>query len=378
MAKNFHNKPFDKSTKLKLRIFGECFRAWLPVFIHDKFTEQLFIFDFFAGSGMDSEGIFGSSLILLEEAKGEVRKYCASASKKITFFFNEHNKNNISELKKNVSNCIETCLKQNQCKKCVYDYEIKRSDFKTVFNAEKTQEILQNKNFGKFVLLDQYGFKEIDKEIFLNLVKSPKTDFIFFISSSFIKRFQQHAYTKKHIDTEQLNFDESQPKECHRIIAQYFKSLIPIDQEYYLHHFTIQKENKGNYYGLIFGTNHTFGMEKFLKVCWSKDPFSGESNCNIDDDFEKNSLFYKKSSSHKIGRVKEEIKDTILSGEICDNISGFKYTMQKGCEPSLFIKVVKSLESEEKIKRYGDVNNSSTNIHRVKKYTIKVCRNEKE
>ncbi len=377
MAENFHNNPFDESTKLKLGIFGECFRAWLPVFIHNKFTEQIFIFDFFSGSGMDNEGTFGSSLILLKEAKGEDRKYCINASKKITFIFNEQNKSNISELKKNVSNYIETCLKQNQCKNCVYDYEIKRSDFKTVFNAAKTQEVLQNKNFGKFVLLDQYGFKEIDKDIFLNLVKSPKTDFIFFISSSFIKRFQQHTYTKKHIDTEQLNFDESQPKECHRIIAQYFKSLIPIDQEYYLHHFTIQKENKGNYYGLIFGTNHTFGMEKFLKVCWSKDSFSGESNCNIDDDFEEGSLFYKKSSSHKIARVKEEIKNAILSGEICDNISGFKYTMQKGCEPLLFTKVVKNLVNEEKIERYGDVNNSSTNVHRVKKYTIKVCKNEK-
>src|SRR4030042_5729998 len=99
MANNFHNKPFDESTKLKLGIFGECFRAWLPVFIHDKFTEQIFIFDFFSGSGMDSDGAFGSSLILLKEAKGEVRKYCANASKKITFFFIEHNKDNIRELK---------------------------------------------------------------------------------------------------------------------------------------------------------------------------------------------------------------------------------------------------------------------------------------
>jgi len=377
MANSLYNKPFDESTKLKLEIFGECFRAWLPVFIHDYFTEQIFIYDFFAGSGMDSEGTFGSSIILLKEAKGEDRRYCANANKKITFFFNEHNKNNIGELKKNIPNYIETCQKQNQCKNCVYDYKIEQSKFKTVFKAKKTQEILQNENYGKFVLLDQYGFKEIDEDIFLNLVKSPRTDFIFFISSSFIKRFQQHEHTKKHIDTKKLNFDESQPKECHRIIAQYFKSLIPTDQEYYLHHFTIQKENKGNYYGLIFGTNHTFGMEKFLKVCWSKDSFSGQSNCNIDNDFEEGTLFYKKSSSHKIASVKEEIKNAILSGEICDNISGFKYTMQKGCEPSLFTKVVKSLVSKEKIKRYGEVNNSSTNVHRVKRYTIKVCRNEK-
>jgi len=78
MANSLYNKPFDESTKLKLEIFGECFRAWLPVFIHDYFTEQIFIYDFFAGSGMDSEGTFGSSIILLKEAKGEDRRYCAN------------------------------------------------------------------------------------------------------------------------------------------------------------------------------------------------------------------------------------------------------------------------------------------------------------
>ena len=176
MTKDFHNKPFDESTKLKLEIFRKCFREWLPVFIHDQYTEQVFIFDFFAGSGMDSNGISGSSLILLEE----IKRYCDNARKKISFLFNEHKKTNISELKRNIPNYVTNCLKQNLCEKCVYDYEIKESDFKQVYYAEETQEILGNKNYGKFILLDQYGFKEIDNDIFLNLINSPKTDFIFF------------------------------------------------------------------------------------------------------------------------------------------------------------------------------------------------------
>ena len=343
MAKDFHNKPFDESTKLKLEIFRKCFREWLPVFINNQYTEQVSIFDFFAGSGMDSDGTFGSSFILLEE----VKKYCENARKKISFLFNEHNKKNNSELKKNIPNYVANCQQQNQCEKCAYDYKIKESKFKEIFYARNTQEILGNKHFGKFILLDQYGFKEIDNDIFLNLIKSPKTDFIFFISSSFIKRFQQHEYTKKYIDTEQLNFNESQPKECHRIIAKYFQSMIPKDQEYYLHHFTIQKENKGNYYGLIFGTNHTLGMEKFLRVCWKIDPLSGESNCNIDDDFEKDTLFYDESRSNKKKKIEKEIEKEIIKGNIIDNITGFKFTIQNGCEPSLFTQLVKRLEGKK-------------------------------
>ncbi|MBN1804832.1 MAG: three-Cys-motif partner protein TcmP [Sedimentisphaerales bacterium] len=374
MATDFHNKSFDESTKLKLEIFRKCFREWLPVFIHDRYTDQVFIFDFFAGSGLDSDGTYGSSLILLEE----VKKFCVEAKKKISFLFNENNKKNINELKKNIPNYITNCRKRNLCEKCVYSYEIKEADFKQVFFARETQGILENKNFGKFILLDQYGFKEINNDIFLNLIGSPKTDFIFFISSSFIKRFQQHEYTKKYIDIEKLNFNESQPKECHRIIAKYFKSMIPKDQEYYLHHFTIQKENKGNYYGLIFGTNHTLGMEKFLKVCWKIDPLSGESNCNIDDDFTADTLFYNESHSHKKKEISKKIEKEIIKGNITNNIDGFKFTIYNGCEPSLFTKLVKKLEENKQIIRLGNINNNSTNVHRAKKYTIKVLKNENE
>ena len=30
-------------------------------------------------------------------------------------------------------------------------------------------------------------------------------------------------------------FDETQPKECHKVITDYFRSLIPADKKYYLH-----------------------------------------------------------------------------------------------------------------------------------------------
>jgi hypothetical protein len=175
-------------------------------------------------------------------------------------------------------------------------------------------------------------------------------------------------------DTAKLNFDNTHPKECHRIIANYFKNLIPETKEYYLHHFTIQKErNKGNYYGLIFGTNHTFGMEKFLKVCWQLDRTSGESNCNIDNDWDQNSLFFEKNTSNKKQEVTIQLKNLILSGEIKDNISGFKFVLKSGCLPGLFTDIINELEAQKKIERIGNVNNTSTIIHKAKQYQIKVC-----
>ena len=377
MAKDINEKPFDEATQLKLKIFGETFQEWFPVFIHDNYTKKVYIYDFFSGSGTDIEGNFGSPLVLLDMAKGENRKYCSKVSKVISFTFNDSVKGKSSELQQNVNNHIAACQKNNRCGECVYKYQVKQSDFRSFFQDDAVQRILNNNEFGKFIPLDQYGFKEIDKRVFLQLISYPKTDFIFFISSSFIKRFKEHPNTKAHIDTSQIKFDESLPKECHGTIADYFKTLIPKDKLYYLHHFTIQKKTgKGNYYGLIFGTSHTLGMEKFLKVCWRNDRRSGESNCNIDNDYEEDTLFYDPLSSNKKDRVKKNIKNHILSGKIIDNISGLKFALQQGCEPVLFTEVVKELEKKKKIERYGELNYSSTNISKAKKYNIKVCGNE--
>jgi hypothetical protein len=263
---------------------------------------------------------------------------------------------------------------KKECSQCMLNYEIYNYDFKSVFQKSSIQLILSNKKYGKFVLLDQYGFKAIDEDIFTQLISFPKTDFIFFISSSFVKRFKDHLAVKKYFRTEEINFDESKPAECHRLIAKYFRNIIPEDKDYYLHHFTIRK--KANYWGLIFGSNHSYGMEKFLKVCWKIDPLSGESNFNIDNDFEEGSLFYDPKNSNKKDELKREIKRRILSCELNSNIEGLKFALIQGCEPKLFSDVVKDLEQNGIVLRIGDKNFNSTKIHQVKQYKIEVIKNE--
>lgn len=175
---------------------------------------------------------------------------------------------------------------------------------------------------------------------------------------------------KAYIDTNKLDFEEKKPKECHRIIADYFRNLIPADKEYYIHHFTIQKGT--NYYGLIFGTSHTLGMEKFVKVCWMEDKNSGESNCNIDNDFEKDSLFYDPTNTAKKLRIKDELLRLILSGKIKSNVEGLKWVLSCGCEPNLFIEAVNTLVAQKKVAIQGKFNKQSSNIHKVEEYKIEV------
>ena len=377
MRKDINKSVFDEATKLKLDIFGECFEEWFPVFLHSPWFKKLYIFDFFAGSGKDLENNFGSPLVLLDKANGTNRKYCINAKKEVKFLFNEGEQDKSDELKQNVAQHIEECKQANNCDDCIYQYRVENYNFQEIFLNTSLTNIFQNKQFGKFILLDQYGFSQIDEQIFKQLISYPKTDFIFFISSSFISRFREHPNTTKYIDTSKIRFDEIRPNEIHRAIANYFRDLIPNEEEYYLHHFSIRKEEKkGNYYGLIFGTGHTLGMEKFLKVCWQHDTFSGEANYNIDNNFEEGTLFFHSENNVKKDIVSKEIKRLILSGEISDNISGLKYAMHNGCEPKLFTELVQELEKEKLIKRFGKVNNQSSSIHRAKVYHIKRLNND--
>ena len=369
MAKNINKKPFDEATKLKLDIFRECFREWLPVFIHNPYIDRIFIYDFFAGSGSDIEGTPGSPIILLEEAKGENCKVCNSVkNKQIVFGFNELLDDKNKELETSIKTFVEKCISQN-CKEkdCQYKQHIAKLEFKDAFNSDNFKKILKNDKIAKFILLDQYGFSQVDENIFKELVDSPKTDFIFFISSSFIQRFREHENTKKHIDTSKIDFEKCTPKERHRVIANYFRGLIN-KSEYYIHHFSIKKG--ANHYGLIFGSSHSLGMEKFLKVCWDKDIYAGESSDNINNDYVKGSLFHNPDESFKKEEIRAKIREMILNKEITDNISGFKFTLSQLCQPKLFTEVVKSLEKDKLIKRVGDLNYQSVNIHDCKLYKI--------
>lgn len=381
MTKDINKRTFSEETELKLDIFRECFREWYPVFINAPFIQKVYIYDMFAGSGCDQVGNPGSPLVLLEEAKGDKGQYCEHVYNgkfpHVYFAFNEKKKDKVDELKKNVSDMLASCRLNCQYNKCVFQEDknlfYRNDDFKNLITNTNLLNILNEKDYAKFILLDQYGFIQISDDIFRQLVKAPKTDFIFFIASSFLRRFSSLELVKKYFQIHSIEFDTNKPQDCHRNVAKYFRSLVPQDKEYYIHHFTIKKNS--NYYGLIFGTNHTLGMEKFLKVCWKHDRFAGESNFNINYDFEEGTLFYEPDAPNKIKNAKDDISKRITERVIRSNKEGLKYTLKLGCEPKIFVDVVQSMIDNGRILIEGKFNKQSTNIHKVNEYKI-ILRNE--
>jgi hypothetical protein len=96
----FHAKPFDESTLLKLQIFRGYIREWLPVFLTGGKSREVHVYDFFAGPGSDAKGNPGSPLIILEELDAFVkeRSSLVGDTTSVTLHFNDENPKHVAQV----------------------------------------------------------------------------------------------------------------------------------------------------------------------------------------------------------------------------------------------------------------------------------------
>ena len=184
---------------------------------------------------------------------------------------------------------------------------------------------------ANFLFLDQSGIKHITDEIFKAIITLPATDFIFFISSSTLHRFSDHPEIGKYIKIDNHGTTNTEYYHVHRRVLEYYRNLIPKGKEYYLAPFSIIKNS--NIYGLIFGTGHLLGIDKFLTQCWKMDKITGEANFDIDDDRidpAKPSLFETMNKSKKIRVFENELASMVLSKELCTNKEIYLYSLSNG------------------------------------------------
>jgi three-Cys-motif partner protein len=365
-SKNLHSEPFDEATLTKLDIFREYLTEWLPVFIHSNQGRPIKIYDFFAGEGQDSEGIFGSPLIILDV----INKYKHDILQKnisIQLLFNEFITKKFYRLEKLVQNESSGLRALG----AVLDIKIKNEDFAKIFRKENS-----NLKFGNnLIFLDQNGIKQITKQVFLALSSFPKTDFLFFISSSYLSRFD---FKKYHPDLQLgSDFDFS---DVHRKVVDYYKGLLPKDSKLKLYPYTLRKPKSGNIYGLIYGSRHPLGIEKFLNIAWDKNKINGEANFDIDEDKERQQLClpFECRKLTKLEKFMEDLKEFILSKKVSSNKEILDFTLENGHPPKHAVKVLRELRDCGTICHFQHPKINCRQVYTKKNIiTFKVKKNEK-
>lgn len=342
MSNDFHNKPFDDSTKTKLELYKEYIKAWLPVFLKSN-IKNINIFDFFCGPGIDSKNTKGSPLLAIEVINS-FKNMIQTQKLSVNLYLNDNDSTKIDKLTKLIKS-----KKLNQI-----DYlqiYITNKEFDFIFDKYYSST-MNEQNSANLIFIDQTGIKHVNKERFLEIVNLKRTDLLFFISSSAIKRFVKQTGFKSEFGTFSKQIREAEPRNIHREIARFYRELISKDTQYHLIPFTLKKGK--NYYGLIFGTKHILGANKFLTICWNKDKITGDANFDIDNsniDHKAPALFADMDKSNKLKEFENELKAKIINKELKSNIEIYLYTISNGFLAKHVKEVIKELLEDKSIKK---------------------------
>jgi len=335
---NFFSSKFDDSTMTKLFIFEKYVETWLPVFLRQQ-KDYIYIFDFFAGVGYDSEGNLGSPIRVLEQ----IEHYLSIISNtKIKLFFNDYKKKHLKNLKSNCDDYIKKYPFLNKIVNIKYSNE----GFENIFDR------LKNKigEYPSLVFMDQFGVKY--SNYISEFEKFHETDFLFFVSSSSLRRFADMPEFK---DALKLSKDEIKKlkhtpyKLIHEATVKFLKERLSSNSPLKLYSFSLKKGS--NIYGLIFGSKHPLAADKFLHIAWKISSENGSANYDIYNDKEKKqpNLFPELVGKSTVQLFQEGFEDKILNGTIQTNEDAYYYTLKKGFLPEHAKGVLKELKKNGKI-----------------------------
>ncbi|RFC54941.1 three-Cys-motif partner protein TcmP [Brumimicrobium aurantiacum] len=342
-AIDLHDKPFDEVTQIKLTLFESYAQAWIPTFLMTPFAKELHIFDFFAGTGYDLDGNSGSPIKILDKVI-EQKELILQKDKKVVLHFNEFNFKKFKLLKE----ACENKVNDNGLLGFV-DLKLYNEDFAVLF-----PELLKTiKKHPALVFLDQNGVKYISDDYFSELEKMHQTDFIYFLSSSYIKRFISRPEFMKHLNLDYEEIKRSKYSNIHRIICEQLKKNLPLDSKLKLYPFSLKKGV--NIHGLIFGSKHPSAVDKFLNIAWKLNDKNGDANFDIDDEANANQLdlFTGERRLTKKQAFQEEVKAKVLNGEIESNKQLLEFTYEKGHIGKHAQECLKKLKKERKIEYNG-------------------------
>jgi three-Cys-motif partner protein len=341
--KNLHNEPFDESTIAKLEIFEDYAKAWIPTFVMQPGVSTVCIFDFFAGTGYDVNGVAGSPIRILEKIKEQVIEIF-QRKVKVKVYLNEFDPKKFELLKKA---CADYFIENDHVGRAV-ETHFSNEDFEKLF-PKLLPEI---HSFPSLVYLDQNGVKFLSEKYLLELEKARQTDFLYFVSSSYLWRFNNPKEFKEHLDIDMSEAKKNPYKFIHRSIIEQLRKKLPANTKLKLYPFSLKKG--ANIYGIIFGASHPRAVDKFLRVAWNRNPINGDANFDIDDEeSKKQGSFFESPQLSKIEAFQQKVKTKILAKEITNNFQLYYYALEEGHIGTHAADIVRQMKKDGEISFEG-------------------------
>jgi hypothetical protein len=187
---------------------------------------------------------------------------------------------------------------------------------------------------------------------FLELEKTNRTDFLYFISSSYFWRFGNTEEFKMHFDFDIEAIKKDPYQFIHRNLLKQIQRKLPPNSDLKLYPFSLKKGS--NIHGIIFGAKHIRAVDKFLDVAWEHNKINGDANFDIDNDKVKAQLdLFGTKPLTKIEEFHLALEEKIKTEKETTNETLFLFALEKGHPKHHANDYVKELKKQKKVDYTG-------------------------
>ena len=265
-------------SKAKVDFYKTYLERYVAILCQSQFIKHIRIYDVFCGMGIYEDGGKGSPVVAYDTIKDICNAHTIRYNTEITLTINDISPARITKVKEYINS-----HKHQYCKVRPFNLDVNLLFEKILPEIDTTSGDTRN-----LVFIDPYGYKDIKKDLLLNLMKNGYTEVILFLPISHMQRFTSAAIQDEESITQYeplRNFVYSFFPDIHHPIRQktvkakdyiqYLANALKFGNQYYATSYYIERD-KANCFALFFISSNIFGFEKILETKWKLDEEHGD------------------------------------------------------------------------------------------------------
>ena len=264
-------------SKAKVEFYKTYLERYVAIMCQSQYIHHVRIYDVFCGMGIYEDGGKGSPVVAYDTIKGIYEAHNITNKTEIELVVNDKSEARITKVKEYIES-----NKHSYCTVRPYNLEIGQLLDIIVPEINNTPSDTRN-----LVFIDPYGYKDIKKELLLELMKNGYTEVILFLPISHMQRFTTAAIQDEESITQYeplrefvYSFfpDTNHPIRQNTVKAidyiNYVANALKFDNKFYATSYFIERD-KANTFALFFMSSNIFGFEKILETKWKLDEEHG-------------------------------------------------------------------------------------------------------
>lgn len=264
-------------SQAKVEFYKTYLERYVAVLCQSKHINHIRIYDVFCGMGIYEDGGKGSPVVAYDTFKSVFETHNIANNTEIELVINDKSDTRIAKVKEYIES-----NKHSYCRVRPYNLEI--GQLLEIIVPEINNTISNTRNL---VFIDPYGYKDIKKELLLELMNNGRTEVILFLPISHMQRFTNAAIQDEVSITQYeplrdfvYSFfpDTNHPIRQNTVKAidyiKYVANALKFNDKFFATSYFIERD-RANYFALFFMSSSIFGFEKILETKWKLDEEHG-------------------------------------------------------------------------------------------------------